>query len=275
MSPLSRAAIAGALGALAGAALTAGWLGSRSAPPAAAPDPPPRADGASPGAPDDRLDALAAALDAERAARRALAEQVASLQARLAPADDPPDSSEPDRGDAGRPDAAPDGAGFDEDALRSLRVGEADLERLRERYDALALQELYVRNRAAREGWAHQPRLFEQLRQLRQSARNDLGDEDYDRLLFAAGRNNRVVVAGVIPNSPAERAGVQRGDVVVAYADQRIFDGRELTRATAAGKAGAWTALEVRRDGVDRRVFVPRGPLGVRLRPARRPPDEG
>lgn len=274
MRPLSRAAIAGALGAMAGAALTAGWLGGRGAPPAVAPDPPPRADGASPGALDDRLDALAAALDAERTARRALAEQVASLRARLAPADDPPKSADADRGDAGRPDA-PDGAGFDEDALRSLRIGEGDVERLRERYDALALQELYVRNRAAREGWAHQPRLAERLRQLRQGVRNDLGDEDYDRLLFAAGRNNRVIVAGVLPNSPAERAGIQRGDVVVAYGDRRIFDGRELTRATTAGKAGAWTALEVRRNGVDQRVFVPRGPLGVRLRPARRPPDEG
>ncbi|WP_160162702.1 trypsin-like peptidase domain-containing protein [Magnetococcus marinus] len=54
--------------------------------------------------------------------------------------------------------------------------------------------------------------------------------------------------------SPAMRAGVQRGDVVVAINGQAVSDGRTIDQAIKAAKGKQWALLEIERNGT--RMFV-------------------
>src|SRR5262249_33982593 len=100
-----------------------------------------------------------------------------------------------------------------------------------------------------------------------------LGDRDFDAMLYGAGRNNRVKVAGVLAQSVAARAGLQDGDEVVSYDGNRIFEARSLMHATIEGKADEQTEMVVRRDGKEQRLVGPRGPIGIRLQATRMPPE--
>ena len=48
-------------------------------------------------------------------------------------------------------------------------------------------------------------------------------DDEYDRMLYASGKQNRVVLSHVLHGSPAQNAGLETGDVVLSYDDVRIF----------------------------------------------------
>lgn len=58
-----------------------------------------------------------------------------------------------------------------------------------------------------------------------------------------------VVVMGVVPDSPAEKAGLQPRDVIVEWGGQRIDDPVELSRLVGRAKIGANVKLKVIRDG--------------------------
>ena len=161
---------------------------------------------------------------------------------------------------------------FDEEALVELGIDPAEAARLRERFEEVELERLFVNDSAAREGWGL-PRRRQELRELSTSLREELGDEGYDLVLYAAGRNNRVSIGDLLTRSPAAQAGFLRGDLLLSYGDQRLFSAQELRRATAQGQAGASTRVEVMREGRVVTLFVPRGPLGVRLVPTRRAPE--
>ena len=106
--------------------------------------------------------------------------------------------------------------------------------------------------------------------------RQELGDADYDRYLFATGQPNRVRVAEVIDTSPGAQAGLQADDLIISYAGERVFNFRELIGLTAAGEPGEMVAMEVVRDGSRTQVYVPRGPIGmVGGRRTRVDPSEG
>jgi len=161
---------------------------------------------------------------------------------------------------------------FDTEALAAHGVSPAEQEALREAFDASELALLQLEDQAHREGWYGAPRYRQQLRDLRVGLRTELGDERFDLLLFATGRHNRVVVTDLLADSPAERAGVRPGDEILSYAEQRVFRGGELKSATTEGRAGERVELVVLRDGSRERLWVPRGPLGIRMRPEVRPP---
>ncbi|MEO1088997.1 MAG: Do family serine endopeptidase [Pseudomonadota bacterium] len=57
------------------------------------------------------------------------------------------------------------------------------------------------------------------------------------------------LVSAVRPDSPAERAGLAVGDVIVAFADEPAIDPGELARQVAEGEPGATATLTVIRDG--------------------------
>lgn len=223
------------------------------------------------------LEALAAEVQMERDARRSLAAEVELLRTALGgfPAPDAPDVGEP--GDLAEgtdaTDAAPEPDWFDEQKLIGAGLSAPEAARLRERFDAQELNELYLKDRAAREGWLFKPRYGRELRQLRNGSHAEVGDADYDRMLFAAGRNNRVRVAGVLQNSPAANAQLGVGDRIVSYAGVRIFDVRDLTLLTTRGEPGEPVRVVMENRGVERSETVPRGPLGVRLEADRATPD--
>ncbi len=253
---------------------------------------------------EGRLAALRAQLAEERDARLALAGEVAALRSQIemltfgAPETLPEAAAEraPLAG-APRPDARPVGElesggtsptsaegveeeggapeWFDERALMEIGLDPEEARRLRARFEAHELAVLFLRDQAKREGWLRRPRYQKQLQQLRGELRADLGDDDYDAMLYAAGRNNRVVLGGVLDGSPAHAAGLRPGDSILSYGGTRIFDPLALRVATAAGKAGSMTEMRVDRDGEEYRFHLPRGPIGALLGAKRQTPDTG
>ena len=94
--------------------------------------------------------------------------------------------------------------------------------------------------------------------------REDLGDDAYDRYLYASGGSNRVRIRQVMRGSAAEAAGLTDGDVLLSYDDQRIFNFEDLRRSSYAGVPGETVVLEVRRsDNSVSQLVIPRGPMGV------------
>lgn len=147
---------------------------------------------------------------------------------------------------------------------------------LQSRQDQFQLARLELFDLAEREGWAESEQLvtrLEELEQQRPDLRSELGDDGYDRYLFEAGRGNRVVFDNVIAGSAADIAGLQAGDMVIRYADQRVFSTRDLQQATREGVRGEIVALEIDRQG--QRLFfeIARGPLGVSLSARQRSPS--
>jgi serine protease Do len=62
------------------------------------------------------------------------------------------------------------------------------------------------------------------------------------------------VVVSVEPGSPAERAGLKNGDVILAFGGKPIEDPNELPRLVAATKPGEKAPIEVWRNGKRERL---------------------
>jgi hypothetical protein len=272
----------GLVAIVAGAGLLVGlaWGGFwRGAAPTATPS---RSDAATPsndvGALRAELAALRAALAAEREERAALATEVGWLrdeleQMALLPPDVEPPPQAPGA-TAGAAVDAPDSIGvFEEARLIEAGIPRDEVERLRDRFDRGRMDELYLNDQATREGWLPSARYRAEVRDLRQDLRDEIGDDNYDLLLYATGMNNRVIVSGVLRASPAMDAGILPGDVLLRYDGRRIFNRFELKRATTEGKAGSTVALDVVRAGESLRIYAPRGPLGVTMQAEVRPPE--
>lgn len=202
-----------------------------------------------------------------------------ALESRLAAAQVPAPSGTPPPGD-GAPGAAveaskpaPPRDGWpDEAVLREAGISPADLELLRTRLEEIELERLYVRDQATREGWLGRPRFrlrMQELDRRYEALREDLGDDVWDWVLYASGRDNRVVVSRVMQGSVSQDAGIEKGDVFLRYDDRRVFDVPGLQQATTTGQAGETVAVDVLREGEEYRFYVPRGPLGLGLGPTR------
>ncbi|MGW3854380.1 trypsin-like peptidase domain-containing protein [Micromonospora arida] len=64
------------------------------------------------------------------------------------------------------------------------------------------------------------------------------------------------LVASVTPGSPAEKAGLQRGDVVTRFGDKPVNDSDDLVGAVQAGKVGDRVEVQFKRNGVEKSVSV-------------------
>ncbi|MCG6896577.1 MAG: PDZ domain-containing protein [Thiocapsa sp.] len=140
-----------------------------------------------------------------------------------------------------------------------------------------SLARLSVRDQAAREGWLGSDRYRAEMRGIDAAARSlreQIGDAIYDRYLYGTGEDNRVQVASVIPGSAAEAVGLEAGDLIESYADERVFRFRDLRGMTTEGELGELVPVRVRRGDRLVETWVPRGPLGVNLDSARVRPLE-
>ena len=63
-------------------------------------------------------------------------------------------------------------------------------------------------------------------------------------------------VLNVRPNTPADDAGLQAGDVITTFGDERIANGDDLRAAVNARSPGDSVKVELRRDGDERTVTV-------------------
>jgi hypothetical protein len=238
----------------------------------------------------DRIAELTRELDRERGLRGALEIELSLLRREMEPDPAPPSAptaaSSPTEGSGAVSEASNKGAKtpdeksahaewFDASKLTELGMDERRAEWLRERFEALQMEELYLSDQARRDQSLHKPRYGRELLELREDTRAEIGDEDYDSMLYASGRHNRVLLSNVLQNSPAAAAGVQAGDVLVRYGDQAIYDVRDLLAATAGGELGESTSIDIERDGERLRLFVERGPLGARIQPLLRAPPAG
>jgi hypothetical protein len=154
---------------------------------------------------------------------------------------------------------------FSESALLDSGIPAEEVRRLRKVFDDAELEKRYLRDYAIREGWITSSRYTDALREIRQELHTSLGDEDYDKVLFATGRSNRVRVSDALQGSAATAAGIRSGDVIIRYAGNRVFDPNALYVWSTEGKADAPTEVEVLRNGEIIHLFIPRGPLGTRF----------
>lgn len=93
--------------------------------------------------------------------------------------------------------------------------------------------------------------------------RSEMGDAEYERYLSALGRPTTVDVRQLLASSPAEKAGLQVGDEIVAYDGKRVASLAELNALSLEDKPGQSVVVEVKRDGQSMQFVLPRGPVGV------------
>jgi membrane-associated protease RseP (regulator of RpoE activity) len=217
-----------------------------------------------------RLDEVSASWTRIEGEVTGLRRRVADLEQRMAAVQVKSETT--DTSGPRRLSATPDGqrtamvqAGLAEDVAAEIirRQGQQSLDRLN------------LRDVAAREGWLATDRYREELRRAEEDAvdlRQELGDEIYDRYLFAAGEDNRVRVDGIIPGSVGELAGLQPGDLIESYAGEPVLTFTDLRDATTGGERGELVQVRVRRGVQIFDAWVSRGPLGVQLDSARAEP---
>ena len=237
-----------------------------------------------------RLSELETALALERYERQVLAEDLALLQASVAElpqggttVTDPAAARERlatvlEAGGADGPlaerirqrmaEGFPGPGGFDEAAVEQRRIERFvaagfSTERaqwLLQREDEIEMEVLQARYEATQGGAsAEEVAALNPSRMLRE----ELGDTDYEKYLEGMGRPTAVNVREVLTSSPAQLAGLEPGDEIVAYDGQRVFDMTELNELTYAGSRGETVAIDVVRDGQPIQLYVERGPIGV------------
>jgi serine protease Do len=64
------------------------------------------------------------------------------------------------------------------------------------------------------------------------------------------------LVASVVPDSPAARAGIRQGDLIVAINGKEVNDAHDVTRRVASLQAGKSAAFSIQRDGQRQAVNV-------------------
>ena len=129
------------------------------------------------------------------------------------------------------------------------------------------LQRLELRDLASRGGWINTDRFRDEIRSLNNGSqlRETLGDDGYDQLLLAEGRSNRVQIESIIENSSADLAGLEVGDIVISYANERIFNFRGLRGATTGGVRDELVPIQLSRNDELIELVIARGPMGVTL----------
>lgn len=78
---------------------------------------------------------------------------------------------------------------------------------------------------------------------------------------FALDRPRGALVSEVVKDSPAEKAGIKRGDVILRYDGQAIDERTELPKAVAATTVGKKVPVVVYRDGREQELNVEIGRL--------------
>lgn len=219
------------------------------------------------------LDLLAEVLAAEVAAREELEGEVAALREEL----EELRTTSQQRAELGPGRARFFGrGGFDEARLEQAGVDPARISELRQAYEQSQLDLLTMRDEAMRQGLAPGGEGFAQLAEAQAQhtaqLQEELGLEDYDLMLFAAGQPNRIVVRDVLAGSSAESAGLLPGDLIRTYGSQPVFSVRELRHAISQSPEDTPVDVQVERDGLPATVRLTAGPMGVRLRPGRREP---
>lgn len=221
----------------------------------------------------DGLSALERRLDKEIDARKALEKKLAELNLKIndlernaqLPADKNLAAEDEEQDESGLPGS--DQRWFNEQALIASGMNESQARELKLNFEQLELERLYLRDQSIREDW-DRGRYREALQALtdkEDELKNQLSESEYDSYLYASGQTNRVAVTSVLESAPAATAGIEPGDQIIRYDNQRIYSWRDLRDATASGTIGNTVSVEVDRDGRTMEFYLARGPLGIRM----------
>jgi serine protease Do len=74
-------------------------------------------------------------------------------------------------------------------------------------------------------------------------------------------KRDGALVADVVSGSPAEKAGIQRGDIIIAYNGEKVKDSRDLPAKVAATPVNEKAAVTVLREGKEQELTVKVGRL--------------
>lgn len=222
----------------------------------------------------ERIRALEQALLQEQQARKILEEEILALRAEIEL------EKIPVAGDDVGAQEQPAAAAMREtrESLRGPRFGNSSTEKRVERLIAagfapdqaewilrreseLQMERLQARYEAMRE--SGEPEFFGRGFFPSEELRAELGDADYERYLEANGRSTSVAIGSVIPNSPAQRAGLQPGDRIVRYDGERVFSMMDVTQRIMQGEEGGNVVVDIERNGMPMQLVIRRGPLGV------------
>lgn len=238
----------------------------------------PAADGAAenPGAVEQaavRIGELDRLLRDEIRARRALAQKLEILSRQVAALDDAAGHAAMTNSASGPDDGNPDGSAgpeegwFDQQALLDSGMDNSLANELKLFFERLEMDRLYLRDRAAREGWNREQARSEMqaLESREDELRERLGESAYDAYLYASGQTNRVAVSSVLATAQAGQAGIKSGDHILRYDSQRIYNWMDLRAATTSGDISDMVPVEVERDGETLQFYLARGPLGIRM----------
>jgi serine protease Do len=78
---------------------------------------------------------------------------------------------------------------------------------------------------------------------------------------FGLDTSQGVLIGDVVPDGPAEQAGLQPGDIITTYDGKQVRKAYELRNAVAATSPDTKVTLEIVRDGEEREVSVTVGEL--------------
>jgi serine protease Do len=76
------------------------------------------------------------------------------------------------------------------------------------------------------------------------------------RQALGLGDTEGALIADVVPDSPAERSGLRRGDVVIGMDGKPVTEPGQLSRTIAMMKPNSTTRLQIVRDGKERAIDV-------------------
>lgn len=154
------------------------------------------------------------------------------------------------------------------DSLIRGGIDSAIAEDIVRRKNRIELNRLELQDRAKRENYLNTQRYFDELQEINKqdiSLREELGDDRYDEYLYASKQNNRIRITSVMLGSAAEQTGIEKGDIVLSYDNNRMFTWQELKDATTEGQLGEFVSINIYRKETIYSFLVPRGPLGVQL----------
>ena len=73
---------------------------------------------------------------------------------------------------------------------------------------------------------------------------------------FAVSREEGVLVNNVGDGTPAHKAGLVQGDIIITYDGQIVLDSKSLQKLVAESRIGKSVRLNIIREGVEKTVFV-------------------
>jgi C-terminal processing protease CtpA/Prc len=149
---------------------------------------------------------------------------------------------------------------FGDQALRAEGFADNEIEGIQRRWEQSVMEKEEMANLRARGKPLPDGVGFNEIRD---SMREDLGDDGYDAMLFATNQTNRVVVSSLLESSPAYKAGLRTGDVIYSYDNQRVFKPMILDQLAREAEPGETRKVEVLEGNNLSTIYIETGPTGA------------